>query len=96
MPSGKKLPEGTYKHTYDVFMSNNKDHEKTALQLGISLPNLNMRLWRYRKGNNIDATTEIKKKSLQPEMVIPELGDEDMPVGDLVNRLTKDFQRKQY
>jgi hypothetical protein len=96
MPSGKKLPEGTYKHTYDVFISNNKDHEKTVQQLGISLANLNRRLWKYRKENNIDASSEeIKKISSQPEMVIPDLGEEDMPVGDLVNRLTKDFQRKQ-
>ena len=91
-----------YVDTYNTFLNNQKNYDKTCKELEVSRSTLCARLWKYRKANDINPTQETKnlnkpyeivKKELQ-EITVPNLKhDPDEPIDQLINRLTDNFKR---
>jgi hypothetical protein len=91
-----------YVDTYNTFLNNQKNYDKTCKELEVSKSTLCARLWKYRKANDINPTQETKnlnkpyeivKKELQ-EITVPNLKhDPDEPIDQLINRLTDNFKR---
>lgn len=91
--------------TYNTFIENNKDYDKTCQQLGLKRCTLNARIHKYRKQNDINAYEDEansmgKKKPYQQikeelsEIIIPSLKHgADEPIEELIDRLTTNFKR---